>query len=388
MHVKIIKKFAFLTAVLCLFLVSCTPSKKYLMKKNLTGFSETEKVRILILRTDYRVVVSSKTRMRIRNQRTGDVVFDGVNKQFRITPDMVVDPLIIESWNSFIHVNNRPYRSLIQVHNIMGKLNVINTLKIDEYLCSVVPSEIPASWPEEALMAQAIASRTYTYYHLLNKNQKNIFDLDCSTNFQVYRGVISEKESTTIAVKKTTGDVLMYKYKPILAYFHSTCGGRTSDDRQVWQGDDKVYLNSVKCNYCRQSPNYSWKVDLSLYAIKNSLKKKYQRTGKISKISFKRINDRVVSVTVIHSNGKIEMTGNEFRLLFPVKTIRSMYFKATQNRNGLTLTGHGWGHGVGLCQWGAKGLAEKGASHRYILNYYYKGARIQEINTGHIARRH
>ncbi|MBN2403415.1 MAG: SpoIID/LytB domain-containing protein [Spirochaetes bacterium] len=262
----------------------------------------------------------------------------------------------------------------------MGKIYVINVLQINEYLYGVVPSEIISTWETEALKAQAVAARTYTYHHLIS-SKKNIYDLDNSSNFQVYNGISSEKENTTIAVNETSGQIMFYKGKPIVAFFHSTCGGRTSHDKYVWGGEGQEYLKSVACTYCKESPYFSWEEKVSLYEIKEFLNKKYRGVGNITGIVFQRKDNRVVSAVIHHKNGIVKLTGNELRLLFPEKKIKSMHFTAQKVNDGLILHGHGWGHGVGMCQWGAKGMAEKGAGYKDILRYYYKGVSI--IGIGH-----
>ncbi len=245
----------------------------------------------------------------------------------------------------------------MEVHNVMGCLHAVNILTMTDYLKSVVPSEIPSGWPSEALKAQAIAARTYAYYHIFNDKNRGIYDLDCSTSFQVYRGMSAEKPATSKAVDDTNGIVITENSRPIISYFHSTCGGKTADDRYVWQGTDNGYLSSVKCEYCRDSPQYSWSGALDIVEIRRALEKKYPNTGKISNITFSRNEDRVTEVRVTHKNGVIRLSGNDFHLMFPPKTVKSLFFTAQKKDQTLILSGHGWGHGVGLCQWGARGMA-------------------------------
>ena len=259
---------------------------------------------------------------------------------------------------------------------------------MEEYLYSVVPSEMPSSWNLEALKAQAVAARTYTYYHLAGKKDTNaIYDLDATTKFQVYKGLAKEKNSSTQAVQKTSGIIMTYNYNPILALFHSTSGGKTIDDKYVWEGTDLPYLQGVKCTYGKESPHYSWETELPLYLIKSALGKKYKRIGKIKKISFKKNDGRVSNVEIIHQYGKITMTGNHFRLLFPPKKLRSTFFKSSRGKNGLHISGRGWGHGVGMSQWGAKGRGEKGFSFKQILKHYYRGIKFKHIKNNFVAQK-
>ncbi|MBN2041510.1 MAG: SpoIID/LytB domain-containing protein [Spirochaetes bacterium] len=375
-----ISKAAFFCAALILAgFSSCTPSEKFLIKQNIHSAGSKIYIRVLLEVTDSRVLISSESRMKITDQKSQEILYNGKGKSIYFQPDKVSSPVQIESWGSPLSVDKVPYRGMIEVHNILGKINIINVIKINEYLYSVVAGEIISTWPDEALKAQAVAARTYTYHHLLKRNGA-IYDLDNTNNFQVYKGISVEKESTTNAVNATVDKIACENNKPIVAFFHSACGGITADDKDVWTGDNKCYLRPVKCNYCRESPYYSWEENLSLYEIRECLNKEYRGIGRITGIRFQRKDNRVSAAVISHTNGVLNLTGNEFRLLFPVKKIKSMFFLAKKTNNGLKLKGHGWGHGVGMCQWGAKGMAEKGADYIEILKYYYKG--IQIINAG------
>ncbi len=360
-------------------LISCTPSKKFLIKKNLKDSSGVKYVRVLILKTDKKITIKSKSRLRVIKRKTGKVIFDSRRVKLTFVPEKVKETLTVESWSSPLFINGSPYRGTVEIRNIVGKLYLINVLKVDEYLYSVVPGEIPSSWNMQALKAQAVAARTYAYYHIIN-NKNSFYDVDSSTKSQVYKGMIKENILTTEAVKSTSGEVISSNFQPILSYFHSTCGGRTIDSKYVWKNSENSYLRSVKCKFCIKSPYYKWTEKLSLSDIRESLKKKYKNIGKIKKISFLKKYGRVINVRILHTFGTIKLTGNNFRLLFPPKKLKSMFFNSKTYRNGLILFGRGWGHGVGLCQWGAKGMAEKGANYKAILKFYYTGIKIVKLN--------
>jgi stage II sporulation protein D len=341
--------------------------------------TDTSYIRVLLLNKGS-IKLGSKSGFRIREKKSGKILYESRKKHLVIGAGKIKRSLLVESRGTPLSLNETPYRGMFELHNIVGKIYVINIVKMDNYLFSVVPSEIPASWDMQALKAQAVAARTYTYYHLLNRKKKKIYDLDASTNFQVYKGMSSEKPDTTRAVLETSGEILSHNHKPILAYFHSTCGGKTADDDFIWKGKGKTYLTGIKCNYCSQSPHYRWQEKLTLHEIKNSLSKKYRNIGKIRRISFTRRFGRVTGVEILHSSGKLTLSGNSFRLLFPPKKLKSMYFVSRKSGSGLLIRGRGWGHGVGLCQWGARGMAEKGANYRAILKHYYRNIRLVKIN--------
>lgn len=370
---------AALLAIVFILITSCTPSKQFMMKKSRQVGADKSYVRVLIKNSDGRVLISSTARMRIMELKTQAVKYDGKGRKVFFEPEGIVQPVVIESWESPLIVDNRPYRGSLELHSILGRIHVINVVRMDEYLYGVVPSEITCTWNYEALKAQAVAARTYTYYHIMHKKDV-LYDLDATTNFQVYNGISAEKENTNRAVDETTGEVAAYGNEPILSYFHSTCGGKTSDDRLVWKGNDLPYLKSVKCDWCKDSTKYSWEERLTLHEIRSSLKKTNRGVGAIQGVAFRRNNGRVFTVVIRHQNGAIKMSGNDFRLLFPPMKVKSLLFEARKTREGLVLHGHGWGHGVGMCQWGARGKAESGEKYDQILKYYYKGISIIRIN--------
>ncbi|HNX25541.1 MAG TPA: SpoIID/LytB domain-containing protein [Spirochaetota bacterium] len=374
----------FLTGIV---LTSCTPSEKYLRTKNAEMSSGTNYVRVLIKVETDNFKINSDSGLKVIDTKNSRVIFESKSGGLNFYPEKIKNIYLIESGENILYLNRTGYRGKIELHNVLGKIYIINILNIEEYLYSVVPSEMPASWNIEALKAQAVASRTYSYYHLLKNKSRNIYDLDATVNFQVYKGVSSETPSSIEAVTKTSGMIMTYNYEPIIAYFHSTSGGKTSDDKDVWPGSDLPYLESVECKYSENSPHYEWTAELTLNEITAALSQKYKRIDKITKISFQKHNDRVIEVTIVHNNGTIKLTGNEFRLLFPPQKLKSTYFTVKRDNKTFHIAGRGWGHGVGMCQWGAKGRSEKGIKFEEILKYYYKGINFKKISNNYLAQK-
>lgn len=368
-------------------LTSCTPSEKYLRTKNAGISTGTNYVRVLVKIDNNNFKISSESGLRVIDKKDSRIIFESKTGGLNFYPEKIKNIYLIESDKNILYLNKVGYRGKLELHNVLGKIYIINILNIEEYLFSVVPSEMPSSWNIEALKAQAVASRTYSYYHLLKNKSKNIYDLDSTTNFQVYKGISSETPSSIEAVTKTSGMIMTYNYEPIVAYFHSTSGGKTADDKDVWQGSDLLYLESVECKYSENSPHYEWTTELTINEIANALSRKYKRIDNIQKISFKKNNDRVIEVTVVHNNGTIKLSGNEFRMLFPPQKLKSTYFTAKRDKKSLIIQGRGWGHGVGMCQWGAKGRSEKGIKYEEILNYYYKDIKFKKISNNYLAQK-
>ncbi|MBN1534943.1 MAG: SpoIID/LytB domain-containing protein [Spirochaetes bacterium] len=358
---------------------SCVPPAGHIVRRGSDAGIDSQPIRVLVLHSKSPVVVYSAKRMKLRTLRGSKMLLDTEHRRITLNPEKIHTPLVIESWDSPIEVNRKAYRGTLEIHNVLGSIDVINIVSLGDYLKSVVPSEIPSDWNREALKVQAIASRTYACYHILHSRSKRLFDLDATTSFQVYKGLSSEKQTTSDAVEETSGMVVTYRGDPILAYFHSTCGGRTANDSDVWSGSDHPYLAGIDCPYCAASPHFRWQTQLSLADIRKSLQRNSRFTGTIRSIAFRSHDGRVTSVTVRHSQGTCTMTGNEFRLLVNPDTLKSTSFHSKKSGGGLQLSGKGWGHGVGLCQWGARGMAENGKSYKKILQYYYRDGRIERM---------
>jgi len=376
--------------LLCLILIvsgfiSCTPSREFLLKRSKISGFDKRVVRVLIIKTKARILITSKSRIKISEMRSRKIRYDGKGKKIYLTSENCKNPIIIESWGSPLGVNGKCYRGILEIHNVLGKMHVINLISLQEYLYSVVPSEISSTWPIESMKAQAVVARTYACYHINRKDA--LYHLDTSTNFQVYNGISVESSKTSRAVNETSGEIVIYRNQPVLAFFHSTCGGITTDDKYVWKGDDKKYLKTIRCHFCKDSPCFTWNENVTLYEIQKYLRKRYRGIGKITGLFFKKKDRRVVSVVIKHKNGVINISGNDFRLLFPIKKIKSLFFTAKKTRDGLILHGRGWGHGVGMCQWGSRGMAEKGFSYRDIIKHYYTGIVITNLKKHNYAER-
>ncbi len=295
--------------------------------------------------------------------------------------DEISFPVKVLPEKRLLKLNGLPYRGSLEIFKTGTKISVINHLTIEEYLFSVVAGEIPSSWPIEALKAQAVASRTFAYHHIMDlKNKNALYDLKATTSSQLYKGASSERKETTKAVTETSGEIMTYNDLVIISFFHSSCGGKTADYKTVWNIKNLEYLHQVDCNYCSKSPDFEWDASISMNEIKNKIKKVYKFDGKISGITFERESGRISEVIIKHDKGIISISGNKFRLLFEPKKIRSLNFVSKKGKTGILLKGKGWGHGVGMCQWGAKGLSVSGYDYKAILKYYFYNIEFSNSN--------
>ena len=372
----------------------------------LVGFRDNPKIRVAILLNASSVKISATGRFKIfapgklEAVATGDensiyMIRSGLFGLKMEGPEGYGNILEIKPLgDSFIKVNNRAYRGEIEVRkgddalflNAVKKqgspmtseasLLVINEIDLEKYLQGVMKHEISPAWPKEAVKAQAVAARSFA----LNKKLKNIgksYDLCATITSQVYGGLSGEDPRSNEAIDETRGEILIDQGKPIAAYYHATCGGETENVENVW-GGRLPYLKSVRCKYCKDSPHYEWEKELSLSEISNALSRK--GISEIESIEvYKRSNTgRVVKLVIEDEFGKHIISGNQFRMALGPNVIRSTYFKMKEKRGRVEFKGKGWGHGVGMCQWGARGMAEKGYNYKEILKHYYPNAKIKK----------
>jgi stage II sporulation protein D len=280
-----------------------------------------------------------------------------------------------------LRVNGRRYRDGIKILlNSKGKLNVINELGIEGYLYGVMSREVSPGWHIEALKAQAVVSRTYVMKNL-GKHDREGFDLSATMTSQVYGGVEAEDPRTTEAVDLTRGEVITYNGELIKSFFHSNCGGHTEDVSNVWEGEQQVpYLKGRVCVFCKESYQYYWEKTIEKEMVKQKLNENGYNVGDIKKIKIlgRSSSGRVTCLRIYHTGGHLEIRAHNFRMIMDPSLIRSTLFAIEQMGNRIRFYGRGWGHGVGMCQWGAKGMAERGVNYRHILQYYYPGTKIEK----------
>lgn len=340
-----------------------------------------------------------------------------------------------------IEVNKNRYRGRIAVHMTHGKtgLTVVNILPLEHYLYGVIAKEISPKWPLEAVKAQAVAARSYALYSL-NKHQGDQYDVCASTDCQVYGGRNSEVPEVIKAVDDTAGQVIVAQGKVIPAYFHSSSGGYTENSENVW-GTYQSYLRGV-VDYDHNSPQFKWEKRLMIYELQAAINKAGYTIGTLKAIelvpltsqpmstSERGVSGRVKTIRLIGSAGSAQLTGEKLRnmlqlkstlfdisMMVPMKKIAA--FDTVNDEGGLgskkieidlpsqykqdvstdkkgrhritgrqgetiIITGFGFGHGLGLSQWGAKAMAEKGPKgdttyFKEILKHYYQGTAIKKV---------
>lgn len=269
--------------------------------------------------------------------------------------------------------NYNSYRGNISLLRENGRIIPVDIVELDEYIYSVVPCEIGKKFPEEAVKAQIVAARTYAYYNTKNSKFKG-YDLVDNTDSQVYKGINTEDESISKLVDSTKNMIITYNGEPINAVFHSDSGGYTANSEDVWGGKPVDYLRSVDDTGNNEfSPRKNW----SYMITKEKFKTIFGVFPK--EISMEKKNNRIEKISISDENKKIEMTSNEFRKKLGYTNLFSTIFEFQDLGDSLMFNGNGAGHGVGLSQWGAYGLAVKKMKYEEILKYYYTGIKIEEL---------
>ncbi len=347
--------------------------------------------------------------------------FDDSNKHLELT-----------SRSGNIKINSVAYRGAMRFVRASGNdMAAINVLPLEEYLYSVLPKEVSASWNEEALKAQAVVARTFTITNI-NKFKDYGFNLDNTTASQVYGGVGVEDERTTKAVDATCGEIVKYDGKPASVFYYSSSGGKTSNSEDVWTAA-LPYLRSVEDTYENpaEASYANWSVTFTKEQIKETLLAKGIDIGDILDIvAVYSDSERAVNLTFVGTRGAKEYLKDNIRASLSLKSTNFKLIKgdtpsnlnvidsslkcssvdfgkdvsvisangtatlskspsllsasgvstpkvSTKPADSYTFTGGGWGHGVGMSQWGAKGMADNGFSYKEIITHYFSGVQVE-----------
>jgi stage II sporulation protein D len=279
----------------------------------------------------------------------------------------------------FIKVNGKKYRGIVEISPADKGMLVVNELPMEDYLAGLINCEISSQWPMEAIKAQAVVARSYAMFQ--RESRKNAaYHLESTVIDQVYDGCAIEDSRAVRGVRETSGEVLTYNNNVIQAFFHSNCGGHTESSENVW-GYAFPYLQGIDCSYCLSAPSAKWEQTLSLDRIESLLSSNgYQVAGlRDIKTGPRNRSGRVTDLTLIGIMGRLTISAVNFRKAVGYTIIKCTNFDVRIAGDDAVFSGIGYGHGVGLCQWGAKHRAGEGFDYREILTYYYPGTRLKKI---------
>jgi stage II sporulation protein D len=344
---------------------------------------EYENIRVAILKYQEPLAIASQDG--IIEDGTGSYPLPPI---FRVTID---EKYLHANGNSFslpatlrssqpIEIDGKTYFGLVLIQDYM----FINIVPIEEYVIGVLNAEIPASWPIEALRAQAIVSRTYAYRKIID-NKDELFDVGSTEMYQKYDYFGSDSRIVQ-AVKSTVHKIILYQNEPIEVFFHSCSGGRTENSSDVFQ-KDLTYLRSIPDPYCARDERFFWTFTADGQQVVHALHKMNTPFPEGQKIKSIRVQRRTGSgrakefLIYFEGGSELVVNGNRFRIALNPKELKSLLISriVTQKGEGevkFIFQGRGYGHGVGMSQWGAKGMAEQGFDYRRILEHYYRGTRI------------
>jgi len=308
--------------------------------------------------------------------------------------------------DGLLSLDGKPYRGEVVFVAGDSGVVVINALPIDDYLMGVVPLEMgvrPAS-DSAAVQAQAVTARSYAFIHLA---PNRAYDVTAGTLDQLYGGVAAENAVASQAVDATRGVVLRYGGRIVNAPYHSTCGGSTTASSEVWRSEDEPYLRSVSDRipgterfYCDIAPRFSWTRRLDARALNAAVSQYMGHYAKVPStgagnvrgvtIASHTASGRVGTITVSTDRGNFTLRGNDIRYVLRTpgdEILNSTYFSLDQSSASdgslvqLVIRGFGYGHGVGMCQWGAIGRARAGQDFRAILRAYYPGTSVGSVGS-------
>lgn len=289
-------------------------------------------------------------------------------------------PVRVKSAGEFTQVNGKSYRGWVELRKKKnGLIIAINELDLEEYLQGVIASEVPHAWEFEALKAQAVAARTYALYQKRTAGNRP-YHILATVNSQVYNGGRGERSNAVQAVRDTRGLVIVYRGEIIPAFYHSNCGGHTEDAAEIW-GIDAPYLKGVDCECQEIVKNELWEKRINTARVAGALRRMGYPGGEILDMRIEAITlaGRVKRVSVQSSGKTFSVSGETLRAALGNTVIPSVFFELELVENEAVFSGRGNGHGVGLCQWGAKEMAQRGYDFKSILSHYYPGTDLMQL---------
>jgi stage II sporulation protein D len=235
------------------------------------------------------------------------------------------------------------------------------------------------------LKAQAIAARSFAILNRSDARKKGAaYDLENTALFQMYKGSGLVNDSIRKAVEQTRGEILTYHSSPIPAFFHSNCGGQTSRAADVWSKDIPC-LQPASCPYGNNGGHFKWSAEISTADLARKLRAAGVRVSDVVQLEAvsRDGSNRILELSIMDGDGnRKHMKGTSFRMAVGPDLIRSTRFDADVKADKAVFNGKGWGHGVGLCQEGACGMALKGFNAFEILRHYYRGVMVEKMKNG------
>lgn len=398
-----------------LLFISCSSSKRFINNNdNVTDNTnlnlESNFIRVLINENQdkFELNVDSQIKLFVENEllakiKSGNKIFvtlQGPKIQLQISDTKFTADtfhFVSDDDDSIIRINGKKYRGRIKIFSDNSQIKIVNQIGLEDYVKGVITREMPIGKGNEnyeALKAFSLCIRTYALVKIFE--HKSYYDIYPDTRDQVYGGADSENPYTSSIVDETRGLILSYNNLPAVIFYHAACGGYTEDVKNVFSNNNLPYLKSIKDGndpYCSIAPRFNWSEEFSEQLFVSRLydagfvNSKNFTIGNIvisSRYESGRVKELVI--TLIDSNQKekiISLYGNNIRGI--IKTadgrsiLRSTFFDISIDQNKtVIISGKGYGHGVGFCQWGAIGQSRQGIDYKKILNHYFPGIQISK----------
>lgn len=279
-----------------------------------------------------------------------------------------------------LRVGTRDYTGALEIWRQGEGLLLINEVSMEEYVAGTVRGEASERWPAEALRALAVVARSYAVFHQ-ERSAAKIFHLVSGNQDQNYAGLAVEGSPAREAARTTAGQVLTWQGRVFPTFYHSDSGGFTEAPQSVFSGDGIPPLEGVRDEFSMESPNYTWTVTLPLGVIGERLRRGGLDVGQVTRLTIleRSPSFRVARMAVEHSRGTATLRGADFRRFIGYDALKSTLFVPIAHDGAVRFEGRGWGHGVGLSQFGAKGMADRGYTYPQILAHYYPGTSLATV---------
>ena len=364
------------------FLISTIYSKPH---SNMTSSTKASTIRLLVLKTKNPVIISGESLSFNAQTKTHSKIKCIYKLSSWVCQGMKLESqkkYAIKALAGFTKINNKIFEGHFTLVPKKNHLLVINNLPLEKYVRGVVAAEMPQSFHEQALKAQSIAARTYALFQK-KRNSHRIYDLENSTWHQVYKEPLYLDAQFIRKIKSSKDLVLTFNNKIFESFYHASCGDKTETPNNVWKNVSKtsnfIYKNRIS-PYDQKVKKLNWTI-----TFLPELGHHFGQFGLIKSLEIvsRSTGNRVEKIKITGTNKSKTITGTQFRRLFGHNFIRSLLFDLQKKNNHWVLKGKGWGHGVGLSQWGAQQMAVDNKSHQEIINFYYPGAKIKKYLASH-----
>lgn len=358
--------------------------------------AEEPMIGVLLLDGVFSGTITTETGSLLLNWREGRVVlsspqfFVATEETLKIGDRLFRGSVRIRAQSGPMQIGQRHHEGWVEwiPDRGLGGWKMGERLWLERYLIGVVSKEMSASsFPAAALEAQAIAARTFAYFQYLTSGDSRRYHLYGDTRSQAYGGTARVPQEVIDAVARTRGMVLLTDGQIFESYYHSTCGGKTCSASVGFGIGDVETMQSVSCDGCKDSRFSNWQKVIDPSVIRQALEQicegKGVQVGQVQKLIpvDRTESGHVPYVRVVHSKGSFEVDTQRLRIALSSsgEKLRSAAFEIIPIEDGFLFAGRGWGHGVGMCQVGARGYALRGANRTWILQHYYPGVQIEQL---------